>query len=170
MRNVQKLWLAIAPVGLLCANGLAQNIQPNDVMFGISNASTADDLQLVRGYPTGTRVPHNFNLAFVQGLTFDNTDGFRHASFGNLLGMDVGIAGVGNPGRIFNIQTQGSSPGVAQQIFSSSTDAPAPTRVNVGAVAPNNQRVVITGATPTAAGTAGQLTLMSYNQGATPGA
>src|SRR5215218_305354 len=98
MQRKSILLAAVLSVGLPSGVSLAQNAVRNDVVVGWSIASTVENLQLVRGYPTGTRVAHDFALGFVNSVNFDNYDGFRHSAFGNLIVGNVGVGGIGNPG------------------------------------------------------------------------
>jgi hypothetical protein len=128
-------------------------VQRNDVAYGLSRNAPAETLHLVRGFPTGTRQPNEWAANFIQSTQFDNLDGFRHAHFGNLLGVNFGVVATG--GIIYNMDTRftsGTNPGAHQQIFDFATyNANNPgspltiSRLNAISVSPNNNRIAVTG-------------------------
>ena len=128
-------------------------IERNDVMFGANRSGAADTIHHVRGFPTGTRLGSQWAATFQQSLQFDNLDGFRHAHFGNLLGVNFGTTGAG--GSIFNHETRftgGANPGASQPLFDFATyntaNPGAPltqSRLNGLSVSPQNNRVAVVG-------------------------
>ena len=65
-----------------------QTPEPNDLVFGLSNSSAADSLELVRGPAVengGGAVPDFWLAPFIQSVEFDNLDFILHNPAGNLL-------------------------------------------------------------------------------------
>src|SRR5688572_12449781 len=98
-------------------------VERNDVMFGANRGGIPDTIHHVRGFPTGTRLASEWSAPFQQSLQFDNLDGFRHAHFGNLLGVNFGPNST-TGGSIFNHETRftgGTNPGASQPLFDFAT-------------------------------------------------
>jgi hypothetical protein len=139
---------------MLASTGLAQTTQPverNDVLFGANRANAADTTHQVRN---GVRLGSTWSAPFMESMQFDNFEGFRHAHFGNLIGVNFGTAAAG--GSIFNLETRRTTtmttPGIAQPIFDFATyngaNPGAPltiTRLNGLSISPKNNRMVVTG-------------------------
>jgi hypothetical protein len=132
-------------------------VERNDVIYGKNRSNATETLHLIRGFPTGTLTSNAWAAPFIQSVQFDNLDGFRHAHFGNLLGVNFGTnPGTGGTGGIiWNLETRftgGTNPGAGQQIFDFPTyNAANPTaplsvsRLNGISVSPQNNRVAFTG-------------------------
>ena len=184
MRNTRKVMTATAALALTAATAsvsLAQvPVERNDVAFGKNRANAAETLQLIRGFPTGTVLGNQWafpvgTAAFAQSVQFDNTDGFRHAQFGNLLSLNFGTnpASGGFGGQIYNHETRftaGTNPGATQLVFdfpSYNTANPgAPlslSRINGLSISPQNNRLAFTGSDN------GAVYVLDYNAGAAVG-
>jgi hypothetical protein len=182
MRNIRKAMTGTAALALAAAGSASVAraqapvpVQRNDVAFGLNRNNTAETLKLIRGFPTGTAQPNAWNQVFIQSVQFDNTDGFRHAPFGNLAGLNFGTnpASGGTGGEIYNLETKftaGTNPGAVQRIF----DFPAYnlanpasplslSRVNGLSFNPQNNRLAFTGSDN------GVTYVLDYTAGATPG-
>jgi hypothetical protein len=173
MRKTRNTLLGTAALVAATASvGLAQvPLERNDVAFGRNRNQAADTLQAIRGFPTGTALANEWSQPFIQSVQFDNTDGFRHAHFGNLLGLNFG--GFATGGEVYNLETRftgGANPGAAQKIFDFATynaaNPAAPltlSRINGLSVSPHNNRIAFTGSDTGAA------YVIDYTAGATPG-
>jgi hypothetical protein len=175
-RNALKATAALALTAATASVSLAQvPVERNDVAFGRNRSNAAETLQLIRGFPTGTALANTWNQSFIQSVQFDNTDGFRHAHFGNLLGLNFGTnpASGGTGGEIYNLETRftgGANPGAAQRIFDfpaynlANPNSPLSlSRVNGISVNPQSNRIAFTGSDN------GVTYVLDYNGGATPG-
>jgi hypothetical protein len=156
MRSSPKVMFcaAAAMASAVASVSLAQvPVERNDVLYGANRSGAADSVHQVRGFPTGTRLSSAWSASFMQSLQLDNMDGFQHAHFGNLLGVNFGTTAAG--GSIFNLETRftgGTNPGAAQPLFDFATynaanpSAPlAISRLNGMSVSPANNRMAITG-------------------------
>jgi|GEM_PF-2890362 len=97
--------LTFSPAVIMMGSGLPL-IEPNDLVFGLSNSSGSDSMEQVRGPAVangGTAVPDFWDGPFMQSVEFDNLDGVPHNPFGNLLGVDFGTAMSG--GSIYSFAT-----------------------------------------------------------------
>jgi hypothetical protein len=140
---------------MLASTGFAQTTQPvdrNDVLFGANRANAADTTHHVRN---GVRLGSTWSTPFMESMQLDNFEGFRHAHFGNLIGVNFGAVATG--GSIFNLETRRTTtmttPGIAQPIFDFATynaaNPAAPltvTRLNGLSISPKNNRMVVTAA------------------------
>jgi hypothetical protein len=166
--------------GTMTLAAFAQTTQPfiqDDVAFGLNRANPAETVQHVRGPvttpPSAVNVGSTWSAPFVQSIQFDNNDGFRHAYDGNLLGVNFGTTGAG--GSIYNLETRrtpgSTTPGAFQQVFDFATynaaNPAAPltlSRLAGISASPNNNRIAFTG------NDSGNVYVMDYNAGTTPGA
>jgi hypothetical protein len=155
----------------------AQTTQPvilNDVLYGTSRANAAESVFHIRGdastVTAATKLGSTWAENFLQGIQFDNTDGFRHAHFGNALAVDFGTAA--NGGSIFNLETRrtagSGTPGLAQPVFDfptyNQTNPPLTiSRFGNVAVSPKNNRLAFGGTD------SGSIYVLDYNNGTTPG-
>ena len=149
MRKVNVCALAAGSVvaGLCCSSAsLAQNVPAarNDVYFGLSRATASETLFQIRGFPTGTDTGSRWDFPFVQSVEFDNTDGFRHAHFGNLVGNSFGTTAGG--GSIVLVQTNAAAtPSTGTTLFQFAAGDPLLSRLGGISVSPNNTRIAFTG-------------------------
>jgi hypothetical protein len=161
---------------VLVSTAIAQATQPvirNDVLYGLNRGAAAETTFHLRGPAVplgGAKLPTTWAQGFIQAIQFDNTDGFRHAHFGNMLGQNFGT--VANGGELFNMQTKRTvgdpTPGLAQKIFDFPTYNGSNPPLTVSrlaglSVSPKNNRIAMTG------NDSGLIYVFDYNAGANPG-
>lgn len=167
MRKLNVCALAAGSVAVgLCssATALAQGVPAarNDVFFGLSRATASESLFQIRGFPTGADTGSRWDLPFVQSVQLDNTDGFRHAHFGNLLGASFGTTAGG--GSIVLLQSNSTTnPGTGTTLFAFDAADPLRSRLGGLSVSPANNRVAFTGSD------LGRVYVMDYTPPAVPG-
>ena len=139
--------LTFSPAVIMMGSGLPL-IEPNDLVFGLSNSSGSDSMEQVRGPAVangGTAVPDFWDGPFIQSVEFDNLDFILHNPAGNLLGVDFGTEASG--GSIWSFAT--TIPEPAGQLIGNTTGLGGggltPTRLGGLSISPDNTKIAVTG-------------------------
>lgn len=175
---------AIAAIAILATSASAQEaFVKDDIAYGLSvgapNFTAAQTLRQVHAN-LGVADSANFTTTawgetFIQIVQFDNLNGFRHNSAGNLLGLNFGVSPTStstNYGKLVSFGTRGgASNPVASQTLITFDGTPAGgsglarTRVGGISVNPSNSRIGLT-----AYDAGGQFVWYNYTAGDSNGA
>jgi len=133
MKKTLIVVLAAAAVALAGGQALADAIQPNDLVFGLSNSSSSASLEHIRA---GGLLPDGWSATYIQSVEFDNYAGLSHNAQGNLLGVNFGSAAGGS---IHWYGTDGNFAGGSPAIGTHSS------RLGGLSVSPDNSKIAVTG-------------------------